>query len=344
MNYKESYSQLTRLLGPSSRFSIFSPSAVGNPRNTSSAPMNDPPSSTGGANNSLVIPPLNVDKSNPTDQAAIEHWTFPQSSSKNPKCLEIIPPAPTRALESTTANHRRPKFTPELPDTEFYRARYELSENSQRELINVPLAQRYRLDTSLGREQPSNGYELACPSPISSRTPSRSPLIKRLSYQSSGISPMTPPAPQDLSPPGKVVTTDGVVLGANLTRHSSILHKNSSDLSEGTADSKPKQHVMSFMDFEQGPEMGTIDSLVDKPVEEAQMAELPQAGSSPCGNMNINTNVHDPSTRETHPPKVSPFNHQLSLLGDMPPTCETANRSDAFSSKDYKSPAGIYEL
>ncbi|KAJ5198240.1 uncharacterized protein N7498_007357 [Penicillium cinerascens] len=132
-----------------------------------------------------------------------------------------------------------PKETsfPELPDTGFYRQRAELASHSQSELINVPHNQRGhpnpRLQSCLHHKPGSRSLD-----PISS------------SDTSSPRSPDSGKTPELTSreTARRVITPDGVVLGANLDRYSVPVVLASEPEEKGQQ--SDSEHVMSFMNYD----------------------------------------------------------------------------------------------
>ena len=108
----------------------------------------------------------------------------------------------------------------ELSDTGFYRQRAELAAHSQSELINVPLDRRRR------KSPPNPGS-----SPLSSTGSGRGSGGNKSSARSaddkSGSIPLT-----SRHTAQRVVTKDGIVMGANLDRHSMVYDPERAEVKE----------------------------------------------------------------------------------------------------------------
>ncbi|KAJ5766628.1 uncharacterized protein N7511_004244 [Penicillium nucicola] len=155
--------------------------------------------------------------------------------------------------------------TPELPDTSLYRLRCELASHSQSELINVPIDQRWRQTgpsnvNSTGNRggkgmprarESTSSIPLAYTSGGATHDPSYlgrgsgSGNGSGTKSENEGGSPIRQPV-------GRVITADGVVLGANLDRYSSGMEIGRA-LERGR-DVGPEcdDHVMSFMHYGNG--------------------------------------------------------------------------------------------
>ncbi|KAJ5885036.1 hypothetical protein N7495_009546 [Penicillium taxi] len=145
---------------------------------------------------------------------------------------QVHPKKHVKPAELPASTPRGIGFTPELYDTGFYRQRAELAEQSQRELINIPLEQRRRQNKPRSRHHKPGARSCDSSSP---RTPSSATSNETMS-----------PRLMSRQTARRVLTTEGVVLGATLDSHDSaeqdhILNPNRLN----TAD-----HVMSFMDYE----------------------------------------------------------------------------------------------
>lgn len=121
----------------------------------------------------------------------------------------------------------------ELSDTGFYRQRAELAAHSQTELINVPLERRRR-------KSPLNPSS----SPSSSSGSGSSESSPRSAVGKNGSSPLT-----SRHTARRVVTRDGVVMGANLDRYSTVRDPEYGEVKGGKKSDSGQEHVMSFMTF-----------------------------------------------------------------------------------------------
>ncbi|KAJ5153028.1 uncharacterized protein N7482_009506 [Penicillium canariense] len=127
------------------------------------------------------------------------------------------------------------EYAAELSDTGFYRQRAELAAHNQSELINVPLNQRRRKSPYIPRNAPYSWGS----SPSSSGSSSSSP---RSAVINNGRLPLV-----SRNNARRVVTRDGVVMGANLDRYSTVHDTDHGE--KGKKNDKPQEHVMSFMTF-----------------------------------------------------------------------------------------------
>lgn len=143
------------------------------------------------------------------------------------------PPTPRMSPNKIFAVPEEYTSTPELPDTSF-RRRAELASYSQSELINMPHDQRRPPNTPL----PPHNHK---PGSLS---------LDSSSSRISNLPPYTDNPVLSREAARRVITTDGVVLGANLDRYSvPIVYKPEPE------DKKPSEsdsHVMSFMNYDQG--------------------------------------------------------------------------------------------
>ncbi|KAF3390518.1 hypothetical protein F1880_008996 [Penicillium rolfsii] len=145
-------------------------------------------------------------------------------------------PHPTTELEANMPKSES-QAAAELSDTGFYRQRAELAAHSQSELINVPLDRRRR------KSPPNPGS-----SPLSSTGSGRGSGGNKSSARSaddkSGSIPLT-----SRHTAQRVVTKDGIVMGANLDRHSMVYDPERVEAKGGKKDDAGQEHVMSFMAF-----------------------------------------------------------------------------------------------
>ncbi|KAJ5772195.1 hypothetical protein N7520_002724 [Penicillium odoratum] len=180
----------------------------------------------------------------------------------------VTPNIPSTELLASIPN--RPGYTPELPDSTFQRMRAELPSDSSRDLINQPLDQRRGIllyqRTVSGPSSPLKD-SLAASVSSSPRNTHESPKSSSGSGDStSGSSPPSRMSPKLMArnTARRLVTEEGVVMGANLDRYSgdpredgevSIRdwnkndHGNREEADKGKENSWHSQHFMSFMDF-----------------------------------------------------------------------------------------------
>ncbi|KAJ5632883.1 hypothetical protein N7490_009222 [Penicillium lividum] len=185
------------------------------------------------------------------------------------KSMTILTPTiPTTELLASVPN--RPGYTPELPDTTFQRMRAELPSDSSRDLINQPLDQRRGImlyqRTGSGPSSPRKDSLVAS---VSSSPRTTHESLKSGSGSGGSTSGSSPPS--RMSPKlmarntaRRLVTEEGVVLGANLDRYSGDPHADAEvsiedwngndhgkheEADKGKEDSWHSQHVLSFMNF-----------------------------------------------------------------------------------------------
>ena len=148
-----------------------------------------------------------------------------------------MPSPGTETRNSLVATSEPPAA--ELSDTGFYRQRAELPAHPSRELINVP-TERRRRKSPLAQ----SGSSWAS-SPSSSSSNGGSP---RSAVDKNGSSMLTTGQTAR-----RVVTRDGVVMGANLDRYSTVRDPERGEMEmvmgkQGDGDAG-RDHVMSFMTF-----------------------------------------------------------------------------------------------
>ncbi|OQE83314.1 hypothetical protein PENNAL_c0033G03634 [Penicillium nalgiovense] len=168
--------------------------------------------------------------------------------SHPPRKTPPVPPAQPHSNELFASVPPRQGFTPELPDTGFHRLRAELASHSQSELINVPIKQRQRQQNHIRSRTGPRAWE----SPSLASIPSSRESPARVN-NSSGHSPSnsnggSPGRNQG----GRVVTADGVVLGANLDRYSNgmAIGESLAEEERGRRTERGEtDHVMSFMQY-----------------------------------------------------------------------------------------------
>ncbi|KAJ5886502.1 uncharacterized protein N7473_009176 [Penicillium subrubescens] len=146
--------------------------------------------------------------------------------------LRMPNPQPPTEMEASIPKSES-QTAAELSDTGFYRQRAELAAHSQSELINVPLERRRR-------KSPLNPGS----SPSSSSGSGSSESSPRSAVDKSGSSPVT-----SRHTARRVVTRDGVVMGANLDRYSTIRDPERGEVKGGKKSDAGQEHVMSFMTF-----------------------------------------------------------------------------------------------
>jgi len=195
------------------------------------------PSSTDNTHPSVLLTPDLVLNSSSTN--LISH-----SPRKMP-----IPPTPPLSSELYASVPPRQGFTPELQDTGFYRLRAELASHSQSELINVPMDQRRCQQNPIRTRAGPRAWESPSLTPIAA-SPRASPVRED---SGNGHSRSYSDGHRSSNPMGRVITSEGVVLGANLDRYSngleigrSLAQERGRSVERGDAD---QDHVMSFMQY-----------------------------------------------------------------------------------------------
>ncbi|KAJ6087191.1 hypothetical protein N7467_006105 [Penicillium canescens] len=162
-----------------------------------------------------------------------------------------IPPIPPFSNELAASVPiplpQRQGSTPELPDISFYRLRCELAPYSQSELINVPVDQRWRQKLNLNQNSRAmpRAWESASSIPLAYTRGGTSQSPGQSGSKNGNGSPVRPHA-------GRVITADGVILGANLDRYSSEMEVGRSSDRGRTVGRDCDEHVMSFMHYENG--------------------------------------------------------------------------------------------
>lgn len=160
----------------------------------------------------------------------------------------LIPPTVPHSTELSASVPPRAGFTPELPDTELRRLRAELASHAQSELINVPLEQRRRQQNVFKARTGPRAWESPLPTPTATQGASPNREIESGSdhRRTDGGTPR-----RDLA--GRVVTAEGVVLGANLDRYSNgTVIGDSQNQNRGDRERTghgDASHVMSFMQY-----------------------------------------------------------------------------------------------
>ncbi|KAJ5798071.1 uncharacterized protein N7503_007367 [Penicillium pulvis] len=257
------------------------------------------------------------------------------SPAGDASCAETIPAIPTAELLAPIP--KRPGHTPELPDTMARRMRAELPSDSQRDLINVPLNQRQGLMIyqrgGIANLLPRDSLELSSTS-SSPNTTNSSP-----NTGSKSVAGLVPPF-KSMSPrlvarntARRVVTEEGVVMGANLDRYSGDPRVEDMErpIEEGNrvgneirngnensdADTKKgkentwqsQDHVMSFMNFD--------GSLPLTDVSEAGCSYYEAEGPSPP--------ISSPTSISASPPISSPIPNRIGNMTfiDMGPLSPT---------------------
>ncbi|CAG8100454.1 unnamed protein product [Penicillium salamii] len=156
-----------------------------------------------------------------------------------------VPPALPLSTELYASVPNRQDFTPELQDTGFARLRAKLASSPQSEWINVPISQRLRQNPIRLRTAP-RAWESPSLTPIAA-SPRGSPV--REPRQRQGHTRSQSETRDAVGTMGRVVTADGVVLGA-LDRYSNELEIGRSlDQERRSAERSDADHVMSFMQY-----------------------------------------------------------------------------------------------
>ncbi|CAI7639105.1 unnamed protein product [Penicillium viridicatum] len=170
--------------------------------------------------------------------------------SHSPRKTPPVPLTKPHSSELIASVPPRQGFTPELPDTCFQRLRAELASHSQSELINVPMEQRQRQKNHTKPRTSPRAWE----SPVLAPIPSSRASSAR--GAGNGSSPGRNQA-------GRVITAEGVVLGANLDRYSNGMEIGDSQ-AQGERGRKAERgetdHVMSFMQYAGRPEDRGLDN------------------------------------------------------------------------------------
>ncbi|OQD69487.1 hypothetical protein PENPOL_c002G08998 [Penicillium polonicum] len=174
--------------------------------------------------------------------------------SHSPHKTPPVPPTKSHSSELIASVPPRQGFTPELPDTCFQRLRAELASYSQSELINVPMEQRQRLQNHTKSRTSPRAWESPALAPIpSSRASSARGAGNGSGHSHSNSNGSSPGRNQA----GRVITAEGVVLGANLDRYSNGMEIGDSQ-AQGERGRKAERgetdHVMSFMQYAGRPE------------------------------------------------------------------------------------------
>ncbi|OQE09551.1 hypothetical protein PENVUL_c006G09260 [Penicillium vulpinum] len=173
-----------------------------------------------------------------------------QSPHKTPP----IPPTKPHSNELFASVPPRQGYTPELQDTGFHRLRAELASHSQSELINVPMEKRQRQQNHIRSKSGPQAWE----SPALVSIASTNASLGRGTGNGSGHSySNSDGSSSGRNQAGRVVTAEGVVLGANLDRYSNGMEIGESQAQEDrgrSAERGETDHVMSFMQYGGRPE------------------------------------------------------------------------------------------
>ncbi|KAJ5124433.1 uncharacterized protein N7515_008258 [Penicillium bovifimosum] len=193
--------------------------------------------------NTLLSPDLTLSNSSTTNL----------STHSSPSKKPLIPPTPPHTNELFASVPPRQGFTPELPDTGFYRVRAELASHAPSELINLPMERRRQQNIIKNRPGPRS-WESPALTPNSQT--SQSPPLSIGNSTSTAHSRSQSDSTQPNSQSGRVVTAEGVVLGANLDRYSTGLEIGERVREEREAGGRERgpEHVMSFMQYAERPE------------------------------------------------------------------------------------------
>ncbi|KAJ5114869.1 hypothetical protein NUU61_000628 [Penicillium alfredii] len=308
-DFSPSFNETSRLNDSSPNRPPSAPSATGSHTNPNTLHAESLPSSlsnTATNNNSargLAIGAASVSSATLTSQSL--------------RGLPVLPPIIPTSSEVFASIPSRVGLTPELPDTGFYRQRAELAPHSQSELINVPLDQRRRRNplrrhSKLAGDEEKRKKKEKFSSSSSSSTSSRSrdsPAIPSsvASPSSCSISSANSPGLATRHTARRVVTADGVVLGANLDffpggPHSvfeSQCQSQEQGQSRKTKNSEcgSKNHVMSFMHYDSDVELGEGGFVGHAAVSSDRSAfQTAASGSSPALTMpTLEEQVSSPS-------------------------------------------------
>ncbi|KAJ6162250.1 hypothetical protein N7485_010480 [Penicillium canescens] len=167
------------------------------------------------------------------------------------KTSSSIPPIPPFSNELAASvpipSPQRRGSTPELPDISFYRLRCELAPYSKGELINVQIDQRWRQNQNQNQNSMAipRAWESASSIPLAYTRGGTSQSPGQSGSKNGNGSPVRQHA-------GRVITADGVVLGANLDRYFSEMEVGRSSDRGRTVGKGSDEHVMSFMHYENG--------------------------------------------------------------------------------------------
>ncbi|KAJ9493127.1 hypothetical protein VN97_g159 [Penicillium thymicola] len=175
-------------------------------------------------------------------------------TSQSPRKTPPVPPTNMHSNELIASVPPRQGFTPELPDTCFYRLRAELASHSQRELINVPIEQRQRQQNHTNSRTSPQAWESPALAPIPS---SRARPARGTRDASSHSHSNSNGSSSGRNQARRVITAEGVVLGANLDRYSNgmeIGDPQARGERERKAERGETDHVMSFMQYDGRPE------------------------------------------------------------------------------------------
>ncbi|CAG7962397.1 unnamed protein product [Penicillium salamii] len=230
-----------------------------------------------------------------------------------------VPPALPLSTELYASVPNGQDFTPELQDTGFARQRAELASNPQSEWINIPISERLRQNPIRLKTAP-RVWESPSLTPIAA-SPRESPV--RESRQRQGHTRSQSETRGPVGTMGRVVTADGVVLGANLDRYSNGLEIGRSlDQERRSAEGSDSDHVMSFMQY------GRSEEGVGAPVGARARSVDDLGGESSTGK-------RVSRTEQTVPDGDVPDEE------DIPPAYE-ANESSLHP--EIKSPSGRMEM
>ncbi|KAJ5592769.1 hypothetical protein N7537_009673 [Penicillium hordei] len=173
--------------------------------------------------------------------------------SCSPHKTPPVPPTKPHSNELIASIPSRQGFTPELPDTCFHRLRAELASHSQSELINVPMEQRQRQQNHIKLRTRLRAWESPALAPI----PSSRASSARGPGNGSDLSHSNSNGSSPGNQAGRVITAEGVVLGANLDRYSNGIEIGESQ-AQGERGRKAERgetdHVMSFMQYAGRPD------------------------------------------------------------------------------------------
>lgn len=236
-----------------------------------------------------------------------------------------VPPAQPHSNELFASVPPRQGFTPELPDTGFHRLRAELASHSQSELINVPMEQPQRQQNHIKSRTSPRAWE----SPVLASIPSSRASPARGTDNGSGHSHSNSNGGSPgRSQAGRVITAEGVVLGANLDRYSNGLEIGESQ-AQGERGRKAERgetdHVMSFMQYGGRPE--------DRGLRNGLGIATSDYTSNPRGRENSASRSRSRPARRSLEDEIAAAEGNV----DVPPAYEA---EEGAPGHDIKSPAG----
>ncbi|KAJ5154302.1 Adenovirus E3 region protein CR2 [Penicillium coprophilum] len=210
------------------------------------------PSDSEANNTSSAVSPFTIDNTRASTILTPDLTLVSSSTSlisHSPLNTPPVPPTKVHSNELFASVPPRQGFTPELQDTGFHRLRAELASHSQSELINVPMEHRQRQQSHIKSRPGPRAWESPALAPMVSPYASPRTGTDNGSHHSHSNSNGGSPA---RNPAGRVITAEGVVLGANLDRYSNGMEIGESQ-AQGERGRKAERgetdHVMSFMQY-----------------------------------------------------------------------------------------------